>query len=101
MKLRKRKKAYDCAHHVYKDVFVTDDPYPIHNTEDYCKLGKYDNTWTPPAASLALWQHGVDGQTAASVADVGDNVVAVHHVVLLWAGAACQVELVFIAAGCF
>ena len=46
------------------------------------------------SAGLPLGQHGVDGQTAASVADVGDNVVAVHHVVLLWAGAASQVELV-------
>ena len=47
-----------------------------------------------PAAGLALGQHGVDGQTAVAVADVGDNEVAVHHVVLLWAGAASQVELV-------
>ena len=47
-----------------------------------------------PAAGLPLGQHGVDGQAAASVADVGDNEVAVHHVVLLWAGAASQVELV-------
>ena len=46
------------------------------------------------SAGLPLGQHGVDGQAAASVADVGDNEVAVHHVVLLWAGAACQVELV-------
>ena len=47
-----------------------------------------------PSAGLALGQHGVDGQAAVAVADVGDDVVAVHHVVLLWAGGACQVELV-------
>ena len=46
------------------------------------------------SAGLALGQHGVDGQTAVAVADVGDNEVAVQDVVLLWAGAACQVELV-------
>ena len=49
MKKRTRKKAYDCSHHVLNDFLVTDDPYPIHNTEDYCKLGKFDNTWTPPS----------------------------------------------------
>lgn len=54
MKLRIRNKAYDCAHHVYKDFLVTDDPYPILNTEDYCKLGKYDNTWTPPDKKVSL-----------------------------------------------
>ena len=47
-----------------------------------------------PSAGLPLGQHGVDGQTAVAVADVGDDVVAVHHVVLLLAGAASQVELV-------
>ena len=46
------------------------------------------------SVGLPLGQHGVDGQTAVSVADVGDNEVAVHHVVLLGAGAACQVEVV-------
>ena len=45
MKLRKRKKAYDCSHHVYDNFLVTDDPYPIYNTDDYCKLGKFNNTW--------------------------------------------------------
>lgn len=57
MKRRTRKKAYDCAHHVYEDFLVTDDPYPIHNTEDYCKLGKYDNTWTPPDKKVNLCEH--------------------------------------------
>lgn len=57
MKRRIRYKAYDCAHHVYKDFLVTDDPYPIRNTEDYCKLGKYDNTWTPPDKKVSLCEH--------------------------------------------
>ena len=57
MKLRKRKKAYDCSHHVFEDFLVTDDPYPIHNTEDYCKLGKYDNTWTPPDKKVSLCEN--------------------------------------------
>jgi hypothetical protein len=57
MKLRKRKKAYDCSHHVYEDFLVTDDPYPIHNTEDYCKLGKFDNTWLAPEKKLSLCEH--------------------------------------------
>ena len=47
-----------------------------------------------PAVGLALGQHGVDGENTVAVADVGDNEVAVLHVVLLWAGAASQVELV-------
>lgn len=54
MKLRKRKKAYDCSHHVYEDFLVTDDPYSIYNTEDYCKLGKFDNTWLAPEKRLSL-----------------------------------------------
>ena len=57
MKWRKRKKAYDCSHHVYEDFLVTDDPYPIHNTEDYCKLGKYDNTWLAPEKKVSLCEH--------------------------------------------
>ena len=57
MKLRKRKKAYDCSHHVYEDFLVTDDPYPIHNTEDYCKLGKYDNTWSAPEKKVNICEH--------------------------------------------
>lgn len=57
MKLRKMKKAYDCSHHVYEDFLVTDDPYPIHNTEDYCKLGKFDNTWLAPEKKLSLCEH--------------------------------------------
>ena len=57
MKLRKRKKAYDCSHHVFEDFLVTDDPYPIHNTEDYCKLGKYDNTWLAPEKKVNLCKH--------------------------------------------
>jgi len=57
MKRRIRKKAYDCAHHVYEDFLVTDDPYPIHNTEDYCKLGKYDNTWLAPEKKVSLCEH--------------------------------------------
>ena len=43
---RKRKKAYDCAHHVVGENFlVTDDPYPIYNHEDYCACGKFNWTW--------------------------------------------------------
>lgn len=57
MKKRIRKKAYDCAHHVFEDFLVTDDPYPIHNTEDYCKLGKYDNTWLAPEKKVSLCEH--------------------------------------------
>ena len=57
MKWRIRKKAYDCAHHVYEDFLVTDDPYPIHNTEDYCKLGKYDNTWLAPEEKVSLCEN--------------------------------------------
>lgn len=57
MKRRIRKKAYDCAHHVCEDFLVTDDPYPIHNTEDYCKLGKYDNTWLAPEKKVSLCEH--------------------------------------------
>lgn len=57
MKVRKRKRAYDCSHHVFKDFIVTDDPYPIHNTEDYCKLGKFDNTWIEPNKKLYLCEH--------------------------------------------
>ena len=49
MKWRNRKKAFDCAHHVYESFLVTDDPYPIYNTEDYCKLGKFDLTWARPS----------------------------------------------------
>lgn len=57
MKLRKRKKAYDCSHHVFEDFLVTDDTYPIHNTEDYCKLGKFDNTWLAPEKKVSLCEH--------------------------------------------
>lgn len=57
MKRRIRNKAYDCAHHVYEDFIVTDDPYPIHNTEDYCKLGKFDNTWLAPEKKVSLCEH--------------------------------------------
>ena len=57
MKVRKRKKAYDCSHHVFVDFIVTDDPYPIHNTEDYCKLGKFDNTWLEPDKKLYPCEH--------------------------------------------
>ncbi len=57
MKRRIRNKAYDCAHHVYEDFLVTDDPYPIHNTEDYCKLGKYDNTWLAPEKKVTLCEY--------------------------------------------
>ena len=57
MKLRKRIKAYDCSHHVYEDFLVTDDPYPIHNAKDYCKLGKYNNTWTPPDKTVSMCEH--------------------------------------------
>ncbi|WP_296864852.1 hypothetical protein [uncultured Methanobrevibacter sp.] len=43
---RKTKKAYRCIYQYESGPFlVTDDPYPIYNTEEYCKLGKYDFTW--------------------------------------------------------
>ena len=54
MKRRTRKKAYDCSHHVYERFLVTDDPYPIYNNEDYCKLGKFDNTWLAPEKKVNL-----------------------------------------------
>lgn len=57
MKVRKRKKAYDCSHHVHNDFLVTDDPYPIYNTEDYCKLGKHDNTWLAPENKVSICEH--------------------------------------------
>ena len=57
MKLRKRKKAYDCSHHVFENFLVTDDPYSIYNTEDYCKLGKFDNTWLAPEKRLSLCEN--------------------------------------------
>ena len=57
MKLRKRKKAYDCSHHVFEKFLVTDDPYPIYNNEDYCKLGKFDNTWLAPEKHLFLCEN--------------------------------------------
>lgn len=42
---RKRKKAWECIYkHESKPFMVTDDPYPIYNQEEYCKIGKYD--WT-------------------------------------------------------
>lgn len=57
MKLRIRKKAYDCSHHVFEDFVVTNDPFQIRNTEDYCKLGKFDNTWLAPEKKLSLCEH--------------------------------------------
>lgn len=47
MKRRISKKAHDCSHHVNKSFMVTDDPYPMYQTEDYCKFGKYDITDPP------------------------------------------------------
>ena len=43
MKRRNRKKAFDCAHHVFDTSLVTSDPYPMYDTEDYCKIGKYND----------------------------------------------------------
>ena len=57
MKLRKRKKAYDCSHHVYENFLVTDDPYPTYNTDDYCKLGKFNNTWLAPEKKLSICEN--------------------------------------------
>ena len=57
MKLRKRKKTYDCSHHVYEDFLVTDDPYPIYNTDDHCKLGKFNNTWLAPKKKLSICEN--------------------------------------------
>lgn len=43
---RKRKKAWDCIYkYESKPFMVTDDPYPIYNQGEYCKIGKYDYTW--------------------------------------------------------
>lgn len=43
---RRIKKKGECAHYYYGDSFlVTDDPYPMYNNEEYCKLGKFDLTW--------------------------------------------------------
>jgi hypothetical protein len=43
---RKTKKAWQCIHKNESEWFlVTDDPYPIYNQEEYCKIGKYDYTW--------------------------------------------------------
>lgn len=44
MKRRNRKEAFDCAHHVFDTFLVTNDPYPLHETEDYCKLGRYNDS---------------------------------------------------------
>ena len=42
---RKRKKG-ECAHLQDGPRFlVTDDPYPIYNSELYCKCGRFDWTW--------------------------------------------------------
>lgn len=39
----------DCIHHYVGPRFlVTDDPYPIYNAEDYCKIGLFDITWSSP-----------------------------------------------------
>lgn len=52
MKKRIKKKG-ECAHYYYGDSFlVTDDPYPIYNNEEYCKLGKFDHTWERPDKEL-------------------------------------------------
>ena len=46
MKRRNRKKQFECSHHYVGERFlVTDDPYPIYNYEDYCKIGKFNLTW--------------------------------------------------------
>ena len=46
MKKRNRKKQFECSHHYVGERFlVTDDPYPIYNYEDYCKIGKFNLTW--------------------------------------------------------
>lgn len=43
---RKTKKAWQCIHkHESEPFLVTDDPYPIYNQEEYCKIDKYDYTW--------------------------------------------------------
>ena len=57
MKWRIRKKAYDCSHHVYESFLVTDDPYPIYNNEDFCKLEKFDNTWVAPDKKVSLCEN--------------------------------------------
>ena len=44
---RRIKKKGECAHYYLGESFqVTDDPYPIYNNEWYCKLGKFDWTWS-------------------------------------------------------
>ena len=57
MKWRIRKKAFDCSHHVYEQFLVTDDPYPIYNNEDFCKFGKFDNTWLAPDNKVSLCEN--------------------------------------------
>ena len=52
MKKRLKKKG-ECAHYYLGDTFlVTNDPYEIYNSECYCKLGKFDYTWSPPGLEL-------------------------------------------------
>ena len=45
MKYRNTKKC-ECAHFYYGPRYlVTDDPYPIYNNDNYCKIGRFDWTW--------------------------------------------------------
>ena len=38
MNWRKRKKVSECSHYYYDSFMVTDDPYPIYDSEEYCKI---------------------------------------------------------------
>lgn len=38
MKWRNRKKVSECSHYYYDHFMVTDDPYPIYDSEEYCKI---------------------------------------------------------------
>lgn len=52
MKKRIKKKG-ECAHYYLGEPFlVTNDPYEIYNSECYCKLGKFDYTWSSPELEL-------------------------------------------------
>lgn len=45
MKYKNTKKC-ECAHFYYGPRYlVTDDPYPIYNNDNYCKIGRFDWTW--------------------------------------------------------
>ena len=38
MNWRNRKKVLECSHYHYERFMVTDDPYPIYDSDEYCKI---------------------------------------------------------------